>query len=265
MSVAFTRNRFREKLYAGKRSIIMSFRLARTVDAAKICAAAGFDGFYIDMQHSTTGFDAAAQICSAALDLGLTPMVRVPGHGRQDIARALDGGAMGVIVPDIESAAEAIEVVRHARFAPLGHRSISALAPQTGFAPMPLGDFIEAANTQTMVIAMVESRRGVENIDEIAGVAGIDAVLVGTNDLTVDMGIPGHHTHRRVTEAYETMIAACRRHDTPLIAAGVRNLDRIAEFVAMGAAPAWFCGFDTQFLLEAARREVETFWNTDLG
>lgn len=265
MTPTFARNRLREKLYAGRRSIVMSFRLARTVDAAKICAAAGFDGFYVDIQHSTIGFDAAAQICSAALDLDLTPMVRVPSHDRHDIARALDGGALGVIVPDVEDAAQAVDIVRHARFAPLGHRSISAIAPQTGFEAMPLSDFIEAANTETMVIAMVESRRGVENVEEIAAVAGIDAILVGTNDLTVDMGIPGHHTHRRITEAYETMIAACRRHDTPLIAAGVRDLGRIAEFVAMGAAPVWFCGFDTQFLIEAARREVENFRNTDLG
>lgn len=262
---SFTRNRFREKLYSGRRAIVMSLRLARTVDAAKIVRAAGFDGFYIDIQHSTIGFDDAAQICSAGLDLGLTPMIRVPSHDRHDISRALDGGALGVIVPDVESGEEAFALVRHAKFAPLGHRSISTTAPQTGYEPMDLHDFVEAANTETMVIAMIESRRGVENVEEIAGVAGIDALMVGTNDLTVDMGIPGHYGHKRVNEAYEAIIAAGDKHDTPVIASGIRSLERVAELVRMGAAPCFFSGNDIQFLLSAAEREVEAFRDTDLG
>lgn len=219
-NAGFTRNRFRGKLYSGRRTIVMSLRLSRTIDAAKIVRVAGFDGFYIDIQHSTIGFDDAAQICSAGLDLGLTPMIRVPSHDR------------------------------HAKFARLGHRSISTTAPQTGYEPMDLHGFVEAANTETMVIAMIESRRGVENVEEIAGVAGIDALMVGTNDLTVDMGIPGHYGDK---------------HDTPVIAWGIRSLERMAELVRMGAAPCFFAGNDIQFLLSAAEREVAEFLDTDLG
>lgn len=261
----FTRNRFREKLYAGRRTIVMALRLARTIDAAKIARTAGFDAFYIDIQHSTIGFDDAAQICSAGLDLGLTPMIRVPSHDRHDISRALDGGALGVIVPDVESAEDAFTIVRHAKFAPLGHRSISTTAPQTGYEAMDLHDFVEAANTETMVIAMIESRLGVENVEDIAGVGGIDAIMVGSNDLTVDMGIPGHYTHKRVTDAYEQIIAAGDKHDTPVLVSGIRSLETVADLVRMGAAPCFFSGNDIQFLLDAATREVEAFRDTDLG
>jgi 4-hydroxy-2-oxoheptanedioate aldolase len=261
----FVRNRFREKLYTGRRTTIMALRLARSVDVAKIAAAAGFDGFYIDVQHSTIGLDAATQICSAGLDLGLTPLVRVPSHDRHDIARVLDGGALGIIVPDVEDATQAFALVRHAKFAPLGHRSISTTAPQTGFETMDQQDFVEAANSETMVIAMIESRTGVENVDDIAGVAGIDAIMVGTNDLTVDMGIPGQHGHKRVTEAYQAIIAAGARHDTPVLVSGIRDLDRIAALIRMGAAPCYFSGNDIQLLLAAARDEVAAFRDADLG
>lgn len=261
----FARNRFREKLYAGRRTSIMALRLARTVDIAKIAHAAGFDGFYVDLQHATMGLDVATQICSAGLDLGLTPMVRVASHDRHDVARVLDGGALGIIVPDVEDAEEAFAVVRHAKFAPLGHRSISTTAPQTGYETMDQQGFVEAANTETMVIAMIESRRAVENADDIAAVAGIDAIMVGTNDLTVDMGIPGQHGHGRVTEAFEAIIEAGNRHDTPVLVSGIRSFDRVCELIRLGAAPCYFSGNDIQLLLAAARAEAGAFRDADLG
>lgn len=255
----YARNNFKHLVLAGKRCSLISFRLARTVDAAKIAKTAGHDAFYIDTQHCPIDGDAAAQILGAALDTGITPMVRIRGHNQHEIARALDCGALGIIVPDVESGEQAVELVRYVRFPPLGRRSISGLTTHTGYAPMPLPDLIAAANSETMLIPMIESRRGVENADAIASVSGIDAILIGANDLTIDLGIAGQHDHPQAVEAFGTIIAAGQKHDTPILVAGIGSLDIVARYINMGAAPCYFGGMDTKFVLDGARREAEAF------
>ena len=255
----YARNDFKHLVLAGKRCSLISFRLARTVDAAKIAKTAGHDAFYIDTQHCPIDGDTAAQILGAALDTGITPMVRIRGHNQHEIARALDCGALGIIVPDVESGEQAVELVRYVRFPPLGRRSISSLTTHTGYAPMPLPDLIAAANSETMLIAMIESRRGVENADAIASVSGIDAILIGANDLTIDLGIAGQHDHPQAVEAFGAVIAAGQKHDTPILVAGIGSLDIVARYINMGAAPCYFGGMDTKFVLDGARREAEAF------
>lgn len=255
----YARNHFKHKVLAGERCSLISFRLARTVDAAKIAKAAGHDAFYVDTQHCPIDGDAAAQILGAALDMGITPMVRIRGHNQYEIARALDCGALGIIVPDVETGEQAVELARNVRFPPLGRRSISGLTTLAGYAPMPLDQLVAAANTETMLVAMIESRRGVENADAIASVAGIDAVLIGANDLTIDLGVAGQHDHPHAVEAFGAVIAAGRKHETPVLLAGIGNLDIVARYIKMGAAPCYFGGMDTKFVLDGARREAEAF------
>jgi 2-keto-3-deoxy-L-rhamnonate aldolase RhmA len=122
-----------------------------------------------------------------------------------------------------------------------------------------LPDLVAAANSETMLIAMIESRRGVENADAIASVAGIDALLIGANDLTIDLGVAGQHDHPQTVEALATVIAAGQKHDTPILVAGIGDLDIVARYIKMGVAPCYFGGMDTKFVLDGARREAEAF------
>jgi 2-keto-3-deoxy-L-rhamnonate aldolase RhmA len=255
----YARNEFKHLVLAGKRCSLISFRMARTVDAPMIAKAAGHDAFYVDAQHCPIDGDATAQMLGAAHGIGITPMVRIRGHNQHEIARALDCGALGIIVPDVETGDQAVELARHVRFPPLGRRSISGLTIQTGYAPLPLDDLVTAANHETMLIAMIESRRGVENADAIASIDGIDAILIGANDLTIDLGVAGQHDHPKTVEAFGTVIAAGQKHATPVLAAGIGNLDIIARYIKMGIAPCYFGGMDTKFLLDGARREAEAF------
>lgn len=255
----YARNNFKHLVLAGKRCSTISFRLARTVDAVKLAKVAGHDAFYIDSQHCPIDGDAAAQILGAALEMGITPMVRIRGHNQHEIARALDCGALGIIVPDVETGDQAVELARHVRFPPFGRRSISGLTTHTGYEVMPLSDLIAAANSETMLIAMIESRRGVENADAIASVSGIDALLIGTNDLTVDLGVAGQHDHPSTVEAFSTVIAAGQKHDTPVLAAGIGDMSIVARYIKMGVAPCYMGGMDTKFVLDGARREADAF------
>ncbi|MGE4167848.1 MAG: aldolase/citrate lyase family protein, partial [Xanthobacteraceae bacterium] len=101
------RNRIKERMAAGEVALCMASRFARTADLGMIADAAGFDGFYIDMEHSPVSLDTAAAMCVAALPLGVTPMARIPGHEFDTAARLLDAGALGIICPQVETAEQA--------------------------------------------------------------------------------------------------------------------------------------------------------------
>ena len=113
------RNHAKEKLAQGETVASMTVRLCRSIEIAQIAKTAGFDTLYVDMEHNTLSIDATCQICIAAQQIGITPLVRVPANSPEYICRVLDGGAMGVITPHIRSAAEAREMVKLVKFAPV--------------------------------------------------------------------------------------------------------------------------------------------------
>ena len=96
-------SRLQERFARGEVGLCMATRLSRTADIAMIADACGFDAFFIDMEHSTITLDAAAQICTAALGVGITPLARIAGHAFEDAARLLDAGALGIICPNVST------------------------------------------------------------------------------------------------------------------------------------------------------------------
>src|SRR5579884_1647444 len=119
----------KEKLAAGELVLCLNLRLARSVDVAMVAKAGGYDALYVDMQHAPYSIETTATICAAALGIGITPLVRVPNHDAQWMSRVLDGGAQGVILPDVNTRAEAEAIVGACRFPPLGRRSVMGLGP----------------------------------------------------------------------------------------------------------------------------------------
>jgi 2-keto-3-deoxy-L-rhamnonate aldolase RhmA len=206
----------------------------RTGNAAGIARECGFQWLFIDMEHNTMDLDTAAQICVSALPTGITPIVRVPSHDHFHATRVLDGGAMGVIVPHVNSAEEARQIVRNCKFPPVGHRSLTAPLPQLGYATLPVTEAIEVLNRNTLLIVMLESPQAIAQADAIAAVDGIDGLMIGTNDLAAEMGIPGQFGHARIEQAYATMIAACRRHQRFAGMGGVYDHALMEKFIRMG-------------------------------
>jgi 2-keto-3-deoxy-L-rhamnonate aldolase RhmA len=184
-------NPMKDKLAAGELVLCMNLRLARTVEIAMVAKAGGYDAIYVDMQHAPYSIETTATICAAALGIGVAPLVRVPSHDGQWMSRVLDGGAQGVIVPDVESQAQAEAVVRHCRFPPLGGRSVMGLGPALGYRSVPLAEANQSLNAATAVILMLESAAGIDNADAIAAVAGVDVLLIGSGDLSTNYGIRG--------------------------------------------------------------------------
>ena len=234
----------------------LGVRSSRTADVARIARSTGHQAIWIDLEHSPMPVETAAMICAAAVDLGLVPFVRRPEQDYGVIGRLLDGGAMGIIAPRIETAEQARELVAACKFPPLGHRSAIGTLPLVEFKSIPVGDFNGLMNSATIVKVLIESPLGIANIRSIAAVPGVDLIGIGTNDLTAEMGIPGEYRHCDVRHAHESALTACREFGKPLAIGGIADPAYAAELIRMGAAPFLFTGIDTELLLGAARERI---------
>lgn len=249
-------NPVKEKLARGEVVASMTVRLSRSIEIARIAATAGFDTIYVDMEHNTLDIDTTCQICIAAMEAGLAPMVRVAENRAALIARVLDGGAMGVIVPHIRSAADARAAVAAAKFAPKGTRSAGGPLAHYQYRSLPGAAVAAAMNAATMVVAMMETTEALAHVEEIAAVPGIDMLLVGTSDLTAEMGIAGQFDDARVEEAYAKTLAACAKAGKTVGVGGLAGRpDLMARYVKQGARYV-STGTDLAFLLAAAGERV---------
>jgi hypothetical protein len=152
------RNRVKEKLARDEVVASMTVRLCRSIEIARIAATAGFDTIYVDVEHNTLSIDAVCQICIAAMQCGITPLVRVPANTPEFISRLLDGGAMGVIAPHVRTAEEAREIVRYAKFTPQGERGAGGALPHYHYRSFPSAMVNQAMNDATMVVVMMHQR-----------------------------------------------------------------------------------------------------------
>jgi 2-keto-3-deoxy-L-rhamnonate aldolase RhmA len=260
-----SRNLVKQKLATGELVLCMNLRLARSVDIAMVAKAGGYDALYVDMQHAPYSIDTTATICAAALGIGITPLVRVPGHDGQWMSRVLDGGAQGVIVPDVENRTQAEAVVRYCRFPPVGRRSVMGLGPALGYRAIPLDELNQRLNDDTVVIVMLETGQGIDNADAIATVPGVDVLLIGSGDLTTDYGIPGQVDHPRLREAYERVARACRTHGKALGVGGIRhNVALQGELIRLGARFV-IAGTDVNYVLAGARQDTTALRAIPLG
>ena len=232
------RNPAKEKLKRGEVVISMSVRLVRTMEIAQLAATSGFDSLYVEMQHSTFTEEQISQICQAALGAGITAMVRVPSIRPEHVGRVLDGGALGIIAPEIENVEEVRELVAAARFPPWGKRSaFGAQVFPLRYHSFPTAETYAAINDATMVVTMLENTQALEKVEEIAAVEGLDMLFVGTSDLTNSMGLVGQPDHPRVRDAFARTIEACRKHGKHVGIGGLAaRPDLIAQYLEDGRA-----------------------------
>ena len=221
---------------------------------AQIAGQAGFSFFYFDMEHSGLTMSDVDPICTAAKLAGTVPIAGPSGIADFLISRTLDNGAMGVIAPHVSTRAETELVVNACRYAPVGTRGLITVGTHTGFEHPDAPSWIDAQNREVLVAVKVESAQGIENVEEIASVPGLDAILVGPGDLSATMGIPGQLDHPDLEQAIERMLAACRQNG---IAGGphVGSAEEARKWADRGATFMSY-GLDGVMLLEASQRAV---------
>ncbi|MGY8992325.1 MAG: HpcH/HpaI aldolase family protein [Rhodospirillales bacterium] len=244
-------NPAKQRLENGELAIGVLLRQARTVDIAKIMKTCGYDYLFIDMEHNAMTLADAVQICVAALDTGIAPIVRVPTMDLNLAAKILDNGALGIIMPHVENADEARQIVDKLKYPPTGHRSIDVHMPQFNFVRHDAGDAARVLNEQTLIVATVESQKGVRNAQEIANVSGIDVVFVGGNDLMIDLGLPDQPGHTKVIEAYETVFEACKNAGVWAGMGGVYDRSLMDRYINYGARML-LAGNDLRMMMSAA-------------
>lgn len=241
----------RDRLDSGRVVLCMALVQARTADVPMMAAACGYDAVYVDLEHTATSFETTSLLCAGAIAAGIPPLVRVPAHGHEYLTRSLDVGALGVIVPHVESREEAERVADACRFPPRGSRSVTGGNVATRHRPMAQAELLDLLDRETVVSVMVETPAAVARADEIAAVPGVDMVMLGPHDLTAEMGILGQFHDDRFLEAVDTVASACRTHGTVFGIAGIRDLELLQSFVGLGLRFV-SAGTDAGFMTEAA-------------
>jgi 4-hydroxy-2-oxoheptanedioate aldolase len=251
------RNHMKEKLARNEVVASMTVRFARSIEIAQIAKTAGFDTIYVDLEHNTLSIDTCCQICISAQQIGITPLVRVPANTPEYICRVLDGGAMGVITPHVRSAAEAREMVELVKFPPLGHRSAGGALSHYQYRSFPMAETNAAMNDATSLVVMMETVAALENVEEIIATEGVDMLLIGSNDLCAEMGIPGQYDNPRLKEAFARTIAAAQKVGKHVGIGGVASRDDLmTQFVQMGARYV-STGTDLAFLIAASAQRAK--------
>lgn len=245
----------RERLQRGETCVGIGVRLVRTPEVVRLMRGAGFHWLFIDLEHGAMSLDTAAQIAIASLDAGIAPFARVPRGEFSMATRLLDNGVLGIVMPQVESAEEAREIVRRLKYPPAGARSISSSVPQFDYRAPESGSLTAILNEASTVVAMIETAEGLRQADAIAAVPGIDVLLVGTNDLCADLGIAGRFDDPQVDEAYRIVIDACRRHGRQAGTGGIRDRAAVRRLIGRGVRFV-LAGSDATLLAQAARTEA---------
>ena len=198
-----------------------------------ILANAGCRYVLYDMEHTGLGFETLKWLFSSCRGLPIEPMVRVPRGEYTWLARALDLGAHGVMIPMVESQQQAKSIVEACRYPPAGRRGAAFGFAQCDYLGGDVGEKVLRYNERTMVIAQIETERGLDQVEQIAAVDGIDVLWVGHFDLSNFMGIPARFDDPRFDAAMRHVATVARRHGK---AAGFMATDAawIARARAMG-------------------------------
>ena len=226
------KNSLKEKLKNNKRikGCIIQAALPALVE---ICGLCKFDFVFIDAEHGPLSTGDCENLVRAAEVSDIIPIIRVPQNIPEVILSYMDIGGMGIIAPDISCKEDAEAAVRAVKYHPYGERGLSATRSSKYGLGEPISEYIVEANNETVVLAVIESQKAIENIAEILSVEGIDGVLIGTSDLSQSLGVAGQTNHAKVLEAFDKALNLGLKIGKP-IGAVVRAGEKPEKYFDMG-------------------------------
>jgi 2-dehydro-3-deoxyglucarate aldolase/4-hydroxy-2-oxoheptanedioate aldolase len=205
-------NLTREKLAKGETAIGCALQVYRSPEIARAFAAAGFDYVFIDLEHGSFNLETAHDMIIAANGSGITPIVRVAELLYSLVARLLDSGAQGIILPRVEDPRLLEEALSWLRFPPQGKRGFGVNASMIGYETRGFTEIIEHQNRNTLSVVQFETQTAIDRADELLSVKGMDIAMVGPADLSISLGIPGQFEHPLLISTIEGLIEKCNRH-----------------------------------------------------
>ncbi len=248
-------NPVKAKLRAGETVAGPIIAEARSIGTVKLMAREGFDFLFLDMEHALYDWETILTLVQSALVMDIVPIVRVTDLSYQLVARALDTGARGVIIPRVETAAQVADAVSFAKYPPEGRRGAGGDG-RMGYERLTAAQVVEISNAETMVIVQVETQAGVDNLEEMASVPGLDVICVGPQDLSISLGVTGDFSHPTFVAAMERVASVCASHG---VASGMveRDAADLKRWHDLGMR--FLCsGTDAHFLARGAAESVAT-------
>ena len=200
----------KERLRNGEQVLGTMVTTFASPDIARILQVCGFDFLIVDCEHGSFTTREVANIIAVARGIGMPALVRIPEMRREHALKFMEMGASGLLLPNTESAEQAKMLVDCTKYAPLGHRGVSLSRPHTDFQKVSGATYMPQANDETILMCQIESRKGVENVEEIIAVEGIDVAFIGPNDMSQDYGILGQFEHPEIVAAFEKIVAAAQ-------------------------------------------------------
>jgi 2-keto-3-deoxy-L-rhamnonate aldolase RhmA len=201
---------FKEQLERGAMALGTMVSEVRNPNVAHLLARCGFEFMVIDNEHGSYSDETVSDMIAGARGAGMPVIVRIPEIRRATILKPLDAGAAGLLVPMVDSPEQAAEIVRHAKYPPLGQRGAAVRRPHSLYERVDPATYLDQANRETFIAVQAETRQAIENVDAIAAVEGVDCVFAGPLDLSIDLGIPGKLDHPDEIAALERMLQGCR-------------------------------------------------------
>lgn len=205
------RNRVKEALQSSGFAL-GTFVQNSSPENAEIAAASGFDYIILDMEHGSFGIDGLVNLIRGVQLAGVAPVVRLPDDSEAGIMKALDAGAVGILVPGVSKADQAAKIIRATRYAPIGSRGACPRVRAAGHGMYPWKDHVEWSNQNVMVWLLIETVEGFENFDKIVTIPGIDAVAFGAFDLSQSMGLNGQSEHPEVKNQIEKAFTLAKKN-----------------------------------------------------
>ncbi len=234
-------NHVKQSLKSGGTSLgVMCLEFA-TAGIGRIQAEAGAEFAVYDMEHTGWSLETIKMLVATSRSVDLVPVVRPPVADYHHIAHLLDVGAMGLVIPLVNSAQQMEEVIRYAKYPPDGIRGCAFALCHDDYQGGDINAKMHQANDNLLVIAQIETREGLDNVEAIAAVDGVDGLWIGQFDLTTSLGIPGQFDHSLFRDATKRVVEACHRHGKAAtlavmspneLAAGPANGFRLLVYVA---------------------------------
>lgn len=207
-------NTFLDRLRSGRMPLGIQIR-SRSPLVAELAGYIGFDFLYIETEHFACSDESAEALIRAAEVSGITPWVRLTNSDPENICHYLDMGAQGIIVPHLETAEQARSLVDAGKYPPIGHRGHCMTSRAARFGLMDAEEYIRAANRNCLMIGMIETMKGVENLEAILD-QGVDLIRVGRGDLSLDMGLRGQQEDPRFIEVLKRIIDVADKKGVPV-------------------------------------------------
>lgn len=227
-------NPVRVVIDGGGVAVGLNVRLSHSAEVARIARRSGYSFLYIDAQHAPFNLETMAGIAHTSLACDVAPIVRVRSWDDPNISVLLDSGVTGIVVPDTETAAQARAVVRKCKFTPVGERSLGGQDIHYDYGPAPAAQVMVEENAAVLVILMVESVAGLNAVEDLAAVPGVDGIYLGGNDMLASMGKSGAYDDPEIYEALDQVVAAARTNGLFVGCGGLMGPTRQAEVIRRG-------------------------------